>query len=152
MCHLFTLPYCDSILSSTSLHLQYCFKFNTHLVRAIKWRSCHLLHSSFELGFQSHLSILDQVCFVDLFFTGSPILPPPPLGALSIVRIANKEEISTRGRTTKHLAFLPQQLIRTTRQPKCKKEEGDVYSVESKATGRCSARRRWLNSSQLLMP
>jgi hypothetical protein len=40
--HLSTLLYCDSILSNTSLHLMYCSKFNTHLVRATKWRS-HLL-------------------------------------------------------------------------------------------------------------
>jgi hypothetical protein len=53
----------------------------------------------------------------------------------SIVRTASKEVISIRSRTTKHLAFLPQQRIRTTKQPQHKEEAEDVSTVENKATG-----------------
>jgi hypothetical protein len=49
----------------------------------------------------------------------------------STVRTANQEEISTRGRIIRHLAFLSQQQIRITRQPQCKEEAEDVSIVES---------------------
>jgi hypothetical protein len=52
----------------------------------------------------------------------------------SIVRTASKEVTSIRGRTTRHLAFLPQQRIRTTKQPQHKEEAEDAYTVENKAT------------------
>jgi hypothetical protein len=70
----------------------------------------------------------------------------------STVRTIKQEETNTRGRTVKHQAFLPQQLIIMVRQPQCKEEAEDVSIVERKAIGRCIARRRWLSSSQLLMP
>jgi hypothetical protein len=53
----------------------------------------------------------------------------------SIVRTASREVTSIRGRTTRHLAFLPQQRIRTTKQPQHKEEAEDVSTVENKATG-----------------
>jgi hypothetical protein len=49
----------------------------------------------------------------------------------SIVRIASREVISIRNRTTRHLAFLPPQQIRTTRQPQHKEEAEDVSTVEN---------------------
>jgi hypothetical protein len=57
----------------------------------------------------------------------------------NIVRTASREVTSIRGRTTRHLAFLPQQQIRTTKQPQHKEEEEGASTVESKATGRCIA-------------
>jgi hypothetical protein len=53
----------------------------------------------------------------------------------SIVRTASKEGISIRSRTTRHLAFLPPQQIRATKQPQHKEEAEDVSTVENKATG-----------------
>src|SRR5688572_13686625 len=64
----------------------------------------------------------------------------------SIVRTASREVISIRSRTTRHLAFLPPQQIRATKQPKYKEEAEDVSTVEIKATGRCSVQRRWRSS------
>jgi hypothetical protein len=69
----------------------------------------------------------------------------------SIVRTASREVTSIRGRTTRHLAFLPQQRIRTTKQPQHKEEVEDASTVESKATGRCNAQRRWRSSRQTPM-
>src|SRR5688500_15219453 len=64
----------------------------------------------------------------------------------STVSTASREVISIRSRTTRHLAFLPQQQIRATKQPQHKEEAEDVSTVEIKATGQCSAQRRWLSS------
>jgi hypothetical protein len=69
----------------------------------------------------------------------------------SIVRTASREVTSIRGRTTRHLAFLPQQRIRTNKQPQHQEEAEDASIVESKATGRCIAQRRWHNSRQIPM-
>jgi hypothetical protein len=69
----------------------------------------------------------------------------------SIVRTTSREVTSIRGRTTRHLAFLPQQRIRTTKQPQHKEEAEDASTVENKATGRCIAQRRWRSSRQIPM-
>jgi hypothetical protein len=63
-------------------------------------------------------------------FRGSPLS-----SISSTARIVNQEEVSTRGRTTKHLAFLTQQLMRTIRQSQSKEEADDVSIVESKVNG-----------------
>jgi hypothetical protein len=70
----------------------------------------------------------------------------------STARTTNREETSTRGRTTRHLAFLPQQPIRAIRQPQHKEEAEDVPTVGNKATGRRIGQRKQLNSSQHPVP
>jgi hypothetical protein len=47
---------------------------------------------------------------------------------------AISQEVSFRGRISKHLVFLPQQISRTIRQHQLKLETGHVSTVESKAT------------------
>jgi hypothetical protein len=69
----------------------------------------------------------------------------------STARTTNREEVSIRGRTVRHLTFLLQQLIRMVRWPQCKEKAEDVSSVENKATGCRIAQRKQLNNSQLLM-
>jgi hypothetical protein len=67
-------------------------------------------------------------------------------------RPTNNEEISTSDRTTKHLAFLPQQLTRATRKPQRKDEAADVSALGNKVTGWITAQRKQLSSSQLSTP
>ena len=65
------------------------------------------------------------------------------------VRTIDKEEISTNARTTRHIAFLPQQPIRSIRQRQRKEEVVDVSAVGNRVTGRIIAQRRQLNHRQL---
>jgi hypothetical protein len=62
----------------------------------------------------------------------------------SSVRTTNKEEINTSNRTTRHLAFLPQQPIRATRQRQCQRKEEvvDVSIVGNKVTRQITTRRK----------
>ena len=53
----------------------------------------------------------------------------------STVKTTSREEINTSARTTRHLAFLPQQPTRTTRQCQCKEEVVDVSIMGNKVTG-----------------
>jgi hypothetical protein len=48
---------------------------------------------------------------------------------------AISQEVSFRGRISRHLVFLPQQTSRTIRQHQLRLETGHVSTVESKATG-----------------
>jgi hypothetical protein len=64
----------------------------------------------------------------------------------------NHEEVSIRGRIAIHLAFLPQQPTRTTRQRQRKEEAEDVSIVGNKATRQRIAQRKQLNSSQFPTP
>jgi hypothetical protein len=84
--------------------------------------------------------------------TNSSLRGSTHISISSIVRTASMEVISIRGRTTRHLAFLPQQRIRTTKQSQRKEEAEDVSTVENKATGRCIAQRRWRISRPTPMP
>jgi hypothetical protein len=52
-----------------------------------------------------------------------------------IARAVRLEEVSSRGRISRHLASLPQQPTRTVKQPQCKVEAEHVSIVESKAIG-----------------
>jgi hypothetical protein len=70
----------------------------------------------------------------------------------SIARTTSRQEIITSVRATRHLAFLPQQPIRTTKQLQCKEEVVRVSTVGNKAIGRTIAQRKRLSSSQLPMP
>jgi hypothetical protein len=47
----------------------------------------------------------------------------------------HQEEVSSRGRISRHLVFLPQQPNRTVKQPQFKVEAEHVSTVESKAIG-----------------
>jgi hypothetical protein len=58
------------------------------------------------------------------------------------VRTTSKEEISTSVRATRHLAFLPQQPIKTTKQLQRKEEVVHVSTVGNKAIGRIIAQRK----------
>jgi hypothetical protein len=69
----------------------------------------------------------------------------------STVRTTHKEEIRTSARTTRHLAFLPQQPTRTTKQLQCKEEVAHVSTVGSKATGQIIAQGMQLSCSKLPM-
>jgi hypothetical protein len=51
-----------------------------------------------------------------------------------IARTVRQEEVSSRGRISRHLVFLPQQPTRAVKQPQCKEVE-HVFIVESKAIG-----------------
>jgi hypothetical protein len=53
----------------------------------------------------------------------------------SIADTTNQEEVSTRGRAVRHLAFLPQQPTRTTKQLQRKEEAEEVSTMGNKATG-----------------
>jgi hypothetical protein len=64
------------------------------------------------------------------------------LSSSSTIRTTSKEEISTSARTTRHLAFPPQQPIRATRQRQHKEEVVDVSIMGNKATGRIIAQRK----------
>jgi hypothetical protein len=55
--------------------------------------------------------------------------------SIRIVRTIGQEEVSSRGRISRHLVFPPQQPIRTVKQHRFKVEAGHVSTVESKAIG-----------------
>jgi hypothetical protein len=54
---------------------------------------------------------------------------------IRIVRTIIREEVSSRGRISRHLIFLPQQLSRTIKQHQLRLETEHVSTVESKAIG-----------------
>jgi hypothetical protein len=74
------------------------------------------------------------------------------LSSNSTIRTTSREEINTNVRTTRHLAFLPQQPTKTTQHLQCKEEVVHVSAVGNKATGRIIAQRRQLSSRQLSTP
>jgi hypothetical protein len=53
--------------------------------------------------------------------------------SIRIVRTISQEEVSSRGRISRHLVFLPQQPSRTVKQHQLRVEAGHVSTVESKA-------------------
>jgi hypothetical protein len=55
--------------------------------------------------------------------------------SIRIVRTIIQEEVSSRGRISRHLIFLPQQLSRTIKQHQLRVETEHVSTVESKAIG-----------------
>jgi hypothetical protein len=55
--------------------------------------------------------------------------------SIRTVRAISQEEVSFRGRISRHLIFLPQQPSRTVRQHQLRLETGYVFTVESKAIG-----------------
>jgi hypothetical protein len=55
--------------------------------------------------------------------------------SIRIARIMSQEEVSSRGRISRHLVFLPQQTSRTVRQRQLWLETEHVSTVESKAIG-----------------
>jgi hypothetical protein len=59
---------------------------------------------------------------------------------------------SSTARATRHLAFLPQQPIRATKQLQCKEEATDVSTVGNMAIERIIAQRKQVSYSQLLTP
>jgi hypothetical protein len=74
------------------------------------------------------------------------------INSSSTIRTTNKEETSMSDRTTRHLAFLPQQPIIATKQLQRKEEAVNVSTVWNKATGQLIAQTKQLNSSQLPKP
>jgi hypothetical protein len=52
-----------------------------------------------------------------------------------IARTISQEEVSSRGRISRHLVFLPQQPSRTVKQHQFKAEADHVSTVESKIIG-----------------
>jgi hypothetical protein len=74
--------------------------------------------------------------------TNNSIRGSPLSSSSSNARTTNREEISTSDRTTKHLAILPQQPIRATKQRQRKEEATDVSTVGNKVTGRIIAQRK----------
>jgi hypothetical protein len=69
----------------------------------------------------------------------------------SFLRTTIREEISISVRATRHLASLPQQPTRTTKQLQRKEEAVRVSTVGNKAIGRIIAQSKQLSSSQLQM-
>jgi hypothetical protein len=65
----------------------------------------------------------------------------------STASTTNRVETSISDKAARHLAFLPQQPTRTTREPQHKEEVVDVSIVGNKATERLIARRKQLSSS-----
>jgi hypothetical protein len=55
--------------------------------------------------------------------------------SIRIARTISQEEVSSRGRISRHLVFLPQQTNRTIKQHQLKVETEHVFAVESKAIG-----------------
>jgi hypothetical protein len=55
--------------------------------------------------------------------------------SIRIVRTISQEEVSFRGRISRHFVFLPQQPSRTVRQHQLRLETEHVFTVESKAIG-----------------
>jgi hypothetical protein len=70
----------------------------------------------------------------------------------SAARTTNRDETSTRDRTTRHLSFPLQQPIRIVRQPQHKEEAKDVSTMENKATRRCNAQRKVAQLQSAAMP
>jgi hypothetical protein len=97
-----------------------------------------------------HLSKASLVTHRDISIRVSALISSSLIGSThnnsSIVRTASREVTNIRGRTTRLLAFLPQQRIRTTKQPQHKEEAEDASTVENKATGQCIVQRRWRSS------
>jgi hypothetical protein len=54
---------------------------------------------------------------------------------IRIARTISQEEVSSRGRISRHLVFLPQQTSRIVRQRQLRLETEPVSTVESKAMG-----------------
>jgi hypothetical protein len=54
--------------------------------------------------------------------------------SIRIVRAISQEEVSFRGRISRHFVFLPQQPSRTVRQHQLRSETEHVSTVESNAT------------------
>jgi hypothetical protein len=54
--------------------------------------------------------------------------------SIIIVRTISQEEVSFKGRISRHFVFLPQQPSRTVRQHQLRSETEHVSTVESKAT------------------
>jgi hypothetical protein len=52
-----------------------------------------------------------------------------------IARTISQEEVSFRGKISRHLVFLPKQTSRTVKQPQLKAKIEHVSTVESKAIG-----------------
>jgi hypothetical protein len=55
--------------------------------------------------------------------------------SIRIARTISQEEVSSRGRISRHLVFLPQQTSRTVRQRQLRLETEHVSTMESKAIG-----------------
>jgi hypothetical protein len=55
--------------------------------------------------------------------------------SIRITRTISQEEVSSRGRISRHLVFLPQQTSRTVNAPQFRVEIERVSTVESKAIG-----------------
>jgi hypothetical protein len=55
--------------------------------------------------------------------------------SIRIARTISQEEVSSRGRISRHLVFLPQQPSRTVKQHQFRVETERVSTVESKAIG-----------------
>jgi hypothetical protein len=55
--------------------------------------------------------------------------------SIRIARTISQEEVSSRGRISRHHVFLPQRPSRTVKQHQLKAEAGHVSTVESKAIG-----------------
>jgi hypothetical protein len=53
--------------------------------------------------------------------------------SIRIARTISQEEVSSRGRISRHLVFVPQQTSRTVRQHQLKLETEHVSTLESKA-------------------
>jgi hypothetical protein len=54
--------------------------------------------------------------------------------SIRIARTISQEEVSFRGRISRHLVFLPQQTSRTVRQPQLRLETEHASTVKSKDT------------------
>jgi hypothetical protein len=75
-----TYLHCDFVLPSSPLHFDYCSSFNTHIVRAIKWRDpTSILNWNLVLDFTNPI-YRQSLSFLVKVFAGSPI--HNPLGAL----------------------------------------------------------------------
>jgi hypothetical protein len=55
--------------------------------------------------------------------------------SIRIAKTISQEEVSSRGRISRHLVFLPQQTNRTVKQPRFRVETEHVSTVESKTIG-----------------
>jgi hypothetical protein len=71
--------------------------------------------------------------------------------SIRIARTISQEEVSSRGRISRHLVFLPQRTSRTVKPHQFRAETKHVSTVESKVIG-CNARRRQPSSSQAPTP
>jgi hypothetical protein len=96
----------------------------------------------------THLSSSSKVTRTSISVSTSSSIRGSSLSSRSssTVRATSKEEFSTSIRTTRHLAFLPQQPTRTIRQRQRKEEVVDVSAVGNKVTRLIIAQRRQLSS------